>query len=39
MFMIDCEIGIHCFQGNAYVEDKLVAEAELKATFAPRENS
>ncbi len=34
-----CKRGIYCFEGKAYVEDKLVAQAELKATFAPRENS
>ncbi len=34
-----CRRGIYCFEGKAYVEDKLVAEAELKATFAPREHS
>jgi 3-hydroxyacyl-[acyl-carrier-protein] dehydratase len=28
--------GIWGFNGKAYVEDKLVAEAELKATFADR---
>lgn len=28
--------GIYQFQGNAYVGDTLVAEAELKATFAPK---
>lgn len=28
--------GIYTFTGKAYVEDKLVAEAELKATFAPK---
>ncbi len=28
--------GIYAFKGNAYVEDSLVAEAELKATFADR---
>jgi 3-hydroxymyristoyl/3-hydroxydecanoyl-(acyl carrier protein) dehydratase len=26
--------GIYTFVGKAYVDDKLVAEAELKATFA-----
>jgi 3-hydroxyacyl-[acyl-carrier-protein] dehydratase len=29
-----CKRGIWCFSGKAYVDDKLVAEAELKATFA-----
>jgi len=28
--------GIYTFQGNAYVGETLVAEAELKATFAPK---
>lgn len=28
--------GIYCFSGKAYVEGTLVAEAELKATFADR---
>lgn len=28
--------GIYSFIGRAYVGDKLVAEAELKATFAPK---
>lgn len=28
--------GIYSFTGKAFVEDKLVAEAELKATFAPK---
>jgi len=28
--------GIYTFQGKAYVGDTLVAEAELKATFAPK---
>ncbi len=39
MEIIYCRRGIYCFEGKAYVEDKLVAEAELKATFAPRGNS
>jgi 3-hydroxyacyl-[acyl-carrier-protein] dehydratase len=26
--------GIYTFAGKGYVDDKLVAEAELKATFA-----
>ncbi len=29
--------GLYCFTGKAYVGDTLVAEADLKATFAPRE--
>lgn len=28
--------GIYTFTGRAHVEDNLVAEAELKATFAPK---
>jgi 3-hydroxyacyl-[acyl-carrier-protein] dehydratase len=34
--MINCRRGLYCFQGKAYVGDTLVAEAELKATFASR---
>ncbi|MDW7643597.1 MAG: 3-hydroxyacyl-ACP dehydratase FabZ [Desulfuromonadales bacterium] len=37
--MINCKRGLYCFSGKAYVEDVLVAEAELKATFAPRQES
>jgi 3-hydroxyacyl-[acyl-carrier-protein] dehydratase len=33
---LTCKRGIWCFQGKAYVGGKLVAEAELKATFADR---
>ena len=29
--------GIYYFHGEAYVENDLVAEADLKATFAPRQ--
>ncbi len=39
MEIIYCRRGIYCFAGKAFVDDKLVAEAELKATFAPREKS
>jgi 3-hydroxyacyl-[acyl-carrier-protein] dehydratase len=39
MNIVNCRRGIYCFEGKAYVGDKLVAEAELKATFAPREQS
>jgi 3-hydroxyacyl-[acyl-carrier-protein] dehydratase len=39
MNIINCRRGIYCFDGKAYVGQKLVAEAELKATFAPREQS
>ncbi|BCA80122.1 3-hydroxyacyl-ACP dehydratase FabZ [Desulfuromonas sp. AOP6] len=35
----NCKRGLYCFSGKAYVEDVLVAEAELKATFAPRQES
>jgi 3-hydroxyacyl-[acyl-carrier-protein] dehydratase len=31
--------GLYCFSGKAYVGDTLVAEADLKATFAPRHAS
>ena len=34
--MVNCRRGLYCFQGKAYVGDNLVAEAELKATFASR---
>ncbi|MCP3177540.1 MAG: 3-hydroxyacyl-ACP dehydratase FabZ [Desulfuromonadales bacterium] len=37
--MINCKRGLYCFSGKAYVEDVLVAEAELKATFAPRQEA
>lgn len=33
---ISCRRGLWCFSGKAYVEGKLVTEAELKATFAER---
>jgi 3-hydroxyacyl-[acyl-carrier-protein] dehydratase len=33
---LSCKRGIWCFQGKGYVDGKLVAEAELKATFADR---
>lgn len=39
MNIVNCRRGIYCFEGKAYVGEKLVAEAELKATFAPREQS
>ena len=35
--LANCRRGLYCFSGKAYVEDTLVAEADLKATFAPRE--
>lgn len=31
-----CKRGLYCFSGKAYVDGTLVAEAELKATFAAR---
>ncbi len=34
--LLTCRRGIYCFSGKAYVDDSLVAEAELKATFAAR---
>jgi len=34
--MVGCRRGIYNFGGKAYVGSTLVAEAELKATFAPR---
>ncbi len=33
----NCKRGLYCFQGKAYVGEALVAEADLKATFAPRD--
>lgn len=34
--LIKLRRGIYSFVGKAFVDDKLVAEAELKATFAPK---
>lgn len=34
--LIKCRRGIYLFGGKIFVEDALVAEAELKATFASR---
>ena len=34
--VLDCKRGIWFFQGKAFVDGKLVAEAEVKATFADR---
>ena len=34
----NCRRGLYCFTGMAYVGETLVAEADLKATFAPRDN-
>ena len=33
--MVNCRRGLHCFEGKAFVDGVLVAEAELKAVFAP----
>jgi 3-hydroxyacyl-[acyl-carrier-protein] dehydratase len=35
--MVNCRRGLYCFKGRATVGENLVAEAELKATFAPRD--
>jgi 3-hydroxyacyl-[acyl-carrier-protein] dehydratase len=32
----NCRRGLYCFDGKAFVDDCLVAEAELKATFGDR---
>jgi len=37
LVLSNCRRGLYCFTGKAYVGDTLVAEADLKATFAPRE--
>lgn len=37
--LINCKRGFYCFSGKAYVGEVLVAEADLKATFAPRQDS
>lgn len=34
--LVNCRRGIYTFIGKAYVDDALVTEAELKATFADR---
>lgn len=34
--LVSCRRGIYLFAGKAYVETTLVAEAELKATFADK---
>ena len=34
--LVSCRRGIYLFSGKAYVETALVAEAELKATFADK---
>ena len=36
LVVMDCKRGIWFFQGKAFVDGKLVTEAELKATFADR---
>jgi len=33
--LINCRRGLYCFEGKAYVEETLVAQAELRAVFAP----
>ncbi|MBN2645637.1 MAG: 3-hydroxyacyl-ACP dehydratase FabZ [Desulfuromonadaceae bacterium] len=38
MKLLKCRRGIYQFTGRAYVGESLVAEAELKATFANRES-
>ncbi|MFA5515959.1 MAG: 3-hydroxyacyl-ACP dehydratase FabZ [Desulfuromonadales bacterium] len=35
--LVACKRGLYCFTGKAYVGDALAAEADLKATFAPRQ--
>lgn len=36
--ILRCRRGLYCFAGSATVEGEMAAQAELKATFAPREN-
>jgi 3-hydroxyacyl-[acyl-carrier-protein] dehydratase len=36
LVVTNCKRGIWCFIGKAFVDGKLVTEAELKATFADR---
>jgi 3-hydroxyacyl-[acyl-carrier-protein] dehydratase len=36
LLLLKVRRGIYSFTGKAYVEDTLVAEAELRATFAPK---
>lgn len=36
--LIGCKRGFYTFSAKAYVGDALAAEAELKATFAPRQS-
>ena len=35
--LANCRRGLYCFSWKAYVGETLVAEADLKATFAPKE--
>ncbi len=35
----NCRRGLYCFKGRAFVGEALVAEADLKATFAPKEGA
>ncbi len=37
--LANCRRGLYCFNGKAYVGETLVAEADLKATFAAKEES
>ncbi|BCR05208.1 3-hydroxyacyl-[acyl-carrier-protein] dehydratase FabZ [Desulfuromonas versatilis] len=34
--LVNCKRGLYCFKGKAFVGETLVAEADLKATFADR---
>jgi 3-hydroxyacyl-[acyl-carrier-protein] dehydratase len=34
--MVNYRRGLYCFKGKAFVDDAIVAEADLKATFAAR---
>ncbi|MBE0503414.1 MAG: 3-hydroxyacyl-ACP dehydratase FabZ [Desulfuromonadales bacterium] len=34
--LTNCRRGLYCFNGKAFVESTLVAEADLKATFADK---
>ena len=34
--LTNCRRGLYCFKGKAFVDDALVAEADLKATFAAK---
>lgn len=34
--LTNCRRGLYCFSGKAYVDGNLVAEADLKATFADK---